>query len=125
MPPISSFYEHSFFEIIFMKFQREKGHRGKAKFFIFFIFQNFKKIIHLSVKETECTPYMLLGAFFLYLGCLGLETCCDFWLLREYESDIIHEQSILQNMLSRDSFKHPRNRNLIVMSALRLHLNCT
>ena len=28
MPPIT---QHSFFEIIFLKFKREKGHRGKTK----------------------------------------------------------------------------------------------
>ena len=128
MPPISSFYEHSFFEIIFMKFQREKGHRGMAKFFAIFLVFKTPENFAFSLKETECTPYMLLGAFLLYLGCLGLETCCDFWVLREYELDIIREQSILQNTLSRDSFKHPRTRNLIAKSALSLHLvhfDCT
>ena len=40
MPPIT---EHSFFELFFLKFQREKGHRGKAtiikkiKLIVFFV----------------------------------------------------------------------------------------
>ena len=62
------------------------------------------------MQETECTPYILLGALLVYIGCLGLETFCDLWLLREYEFDIIREQSTLRYLQSINSENRQRTR---------------
>ena len=62
------------------------------------------------MSETECTPYILLGALLIYIGCLGLETCWDLWMLREYEFDIIREQSTLRYLLSLNSENRQRTR---------------
>ena len=62
------------------------------------------------MQETECTPYILLGALLIYIGCLCLETCWDLWMLREYEFDIIREQSNLRYLLSLNSENRQRTR---------------
>ena len=62
MPPIG---DHSFFELIFLKFQREKGHRGKANNFFQKTVQYSDFYICLCKKQSARRIYFLVRFWFI------------------------------------------------------------